>query len=84
MNVSKRGFEVPDDSINDDRLILFSWPFDYHFQFSNMQNACPLIPAIVSFTPDSYVLNFNRSICYANKHTLFVLMVPESSFSERQ
>jgi len=53
MNVSKRGFEVPNDSINDDRIILFSWPFDYHFQSSDMQDVCPPIPAVLSPTPDS-------------------------------
>jgi hypothetical protein len=70
MNVSKRGFEVPNDSINDDRLILFSWPFDYHFHSSDMQDACPLIPAVVSHTHQiPYVLNFNRLNSNVNKNT---------------
>jgi len=84
MNVSKRGFEVSNDSINDDRLILFSWPFDYHLQSTDMQDACPLIPAVVSHTLDYYVLNFKRLNSYANKNTLFELLVPEARSSEHQ
>jgi len=41
------------------------------FKSSDMQDACPLIPAVVSNTPDTYVLNFNSLLCYANKHTHF-------------
>ena len=91
MSVSKRSFEVPNDSINDDTLILFSWPFDYHFQSPDMQDACPLIPAVVSHThtPDSYGLNFNRLNSHANKNTLFwiidaVSKIPRTSVATYQ